>query len=116
MKKIFIWLDDERKVPNQWLKRIEEGNLELAIFRKAEDLIQWYEENQGRYDRIFISFDHDLGTEMTGYSVAARIAEFHWQLDGYSIHSMNPVGRKHIFQLLDRFGYYNMKYTLDILN
>ena len=116
MKKIFIWLDDEREISSIWRKVIEkEENFEYKIFRTAEDLIKWYNENLGEYDRIFISFDHDLGSGYTGYDMAKYIVEYHLQLDGFTVHSMNPVGRKNIFEILNRYEYYNMKYTSDIL-
>ena len=116
MKRIFIWLDDEREISSIWRKVTEkEENFEYKIFRNAEDLIKWYNENLGEYDRIFISFDHDLGSEYTGYDMAKYIVEYNLQLDGFTVHSMNSVGRKNIFEILNRYGYYNMKYTSDIL-
>ena len=116
MKKIFIWLDDERKVPDKWLEEIKIGNLELAVFKKAEDLMQWYKDNENKYDKIFISFDHDLGNGLTGYNAAVYIAEKKLQLDGFTVHSMNPTGRKNIFQVLCYHGYNNLTYISDILN
>ena len=47
--------------------------------------------------------------------MAKYIVEYHLQLDGFTVHSMNPVGRKNIFEILNRYEYYNMKYTSDIL-
>ena len=116
MKRIFIWLDDEREISSIWRKVLEkEKNFEYKIFRTAEDLIKWYNENLGRYDRIFISFDHDLGSGYTGYDMAKYIVEYNLQLDGFTVHSMNPVGSKNIIEILNRYNYYKMKYTSDIL-
>jgi len=57
-----------------------------------------------------ISFDHDLGTEKTGYDIAKYLIDkiFIDQLAlpdnfTYFIHSANPVGRQNIQQLLDRY-------------
>ncbi|MBY0227710.1 MAG: hypothetical protein K2W96_00380 [Gemmataceae bacterium] len=48
----------------------------------------------------FLSFDHDLGTEETGYTVASWIerAAFDGTLPrlGWAVHSANPVGRANI--------------------
>jgi hypothetical protein len=58
----------------------------------------------------FISLDHDLATEATGYTVAAWIerAAFDGTLAplGWTVHSANPVGRRNIEAALtnaDRF-------------
>jgi hypothetical protein len=49
---------------------------------------------------IWISFDHDLGTELTGYDVAMLIEEMVFMGDircpEWDIHSANPVGRERI--------------------
>lgn len=48
----------------------------------------------------FISFDHDLGTELSGYDVAMLIEELVFMGDircpKWAIHSANPVGRERI--------------------
>ena len=48
----------------------------------------------------YISFDHDLGTEKTGYDIASWIEKsaFAGTLDpiGWKVHSANPVGAKNI--------------------
>lgn len=115
MNKIFIWLDDEREVPNYWKAAINRGKLANKIFRNAEDLIKWYAENLNEYEHFFISFDHDLGSGMTGYDMAKYIVEHKLPVSGFASHSMNPVGRKNIITLLSHYGYKEMKYTSDIL-
>lgn len=53
-----------------------------------------------------ISFDHDLGTEKTGYDIAKYIVENNIPIrEGFKIHSANPVGRFNISQLLNHYGY-----------
>lgn len=41
MKRIFIWLDDERSIPNQWIFHAED-NVEFIKFTCVADLIAWY--------------------------------------------------------------------------
>ena len=52
-----------------------------------------------------ISFDHDLGTERTGYDVAKKMEELvitgSIEMPDCYIHSANPVGRKRIQQAID---------------
>mgnify|MGYP000157877489 CR=1 FL=1 len=51
-----------------------------------------------------ISFDHDLGTEKTGYDLAKWIEEqaFHNTLKrlNWTIHSANPTGRENIVRAM----------------
>ena len=66
------------------------------VVRTAEELIELIDKNAVTY----ISFDHDLGTELTGYDVAKHIEELAAKgllnpID-YSIHSANPVGAANI--------------------
>jgi hypothetical protein len=52
----------------------------------------------------FISFDHDLGTELTGYDVACHIEASAIargiKPPDYAIHSANPVGANRIDQAM----------------
>jgi hypothetical protein len=52
-----------------------------------------------------ISFDHDLGTELTGYHVARFIEQgaFEGRMKRlvWRIHSANPVGRENIKQAME---------------
>jgi hypothetical protein len=82
-----LYLDDIRnpKVPEEW-----------CIVRTAEEAIRMLE--TGKVD--FISFDHDLGTELTGYDVAKAIEELVYygriKCPEYNVHSANPVGANNI--------------------
>lgn len=83
---IRIWLDDVRPMPegfDVWCKTAEHALSVIAVTKTD-----------------YISFDHDLGTELTGYDVAKWIEErvfSGWNLYmEYDIHSANPVGRKNI--------------------
>lgn len=59
----------------------------------------------------FISFDHDLGGEMSGYDIARWIVDRDLSLRGkfipadftFHVHSANPVGAKNIEGLLNGY-------------
>ena len=113
IKRIFIWLDDERSISNQWIFHTED-DAEFIKFTCVADLIAWYKTKANEYDKIFISFDYDLGSSLTGYDAAKYIVYNKHRLDGFSVHSMNPVGTKNIIDLLTHYGYYKMKYRDEI--
>lgn len=55
----------------------------------------------------FISFDHDLGEEKTGYDCAKMLVEYcldrQITLPDFAVHSQNPVGKQNIESLLGNF-------------
>lgn len=55
----------------------------------------------------FISFDHDLGLEESGYDCAKWLVNYcldhNFQLPKYDAHSQNPVGKENILSLLQNF-------------
>jgi len=81
----FVFLDDLRDPP-----------LGATLCRTAEAAMSLIE--SGAVTRI--SFDHDLGTELTGYVVAKRVerlvAEGKIVMPRWQVHSANPVGRSNI--------------------
>ena len=82
-----VFLDDLRDPPpgEEWIV--------CRTAQEAMDLVR-----AGRV--TFISFDHDLGTELTGYDVANLIEQSvmtgAMTMPRWRIHSANPVGRKNI--------------------
>ena len=64
-----------------------------------------YLERKGRPD--FISFDHDLGEDLSGYDCAKYLVEYCLEhqlpLPDYQVHSKNPVGKENIERLLENF-------------
>ena len=85
---IKIWLDDIRTPPDDtwvWCKSVSAAYIQLIS--EGEKII---------------SFDHDLGTEWSGYDLAqllerdAGINGRSFNLTSWTIHSANPVGRKNI--------------------
>ncbi len=55
----------------------------------------------------YISFDHDLGEENTGYDCAKFLVEYcldhRRRLPAWHVHSQNPVGKENIERLLQNF-------------
>ena len=90
-----IWIDDMRKAPKGFYhcKNYEEAISAFAICL-----------NDGKSIDL-VCFDHDLGEEKSGYDIAKYIVENSIDIKAFSIHSMNPVGRNNIRQLLTHYGY-----------
>lgn len=99
---VYIWLDDERPMPAllpfDWGYRIH-----AKTYLEALHYLQYYCKS-GEYC-VYMDFDHDLGEGKSGYDVAKWIVENNIQNIWYRVHSMNPVGRANIEQLLDHYGY-----------
>jgi len=84
-----LWLDDIRDPKDHgrpeavWVKTAEEA---LVILREG--------------NVTFISFDHDLGTELDGHDVATEIELLVYEgkisMPGWAVHSANPVGEAEI--------------------
>ena len=101
--KFGLWLDDERSPHNGFLEKVDSyfvaTSYEDAIFYLANFT------DDDNYENLYVSFDHDLGEEKSGYDFAKYILEHGIVIGGFSIHSMNPVGAKNIYQLLTHYGY-----------
>ena len=86
-----LYLDDVRHPSEQY-----SDSEEWTVVRTAEEAIKILESNVVTE----ISFDHDLGTELTGYDVATRMEELVVtgviKMPECYIHSANPVGRQRI--------------------
>jgi len=95
-----LWLDDIRDPKDHgkpeaiWVKTAE---MAMAILRKEHV--------------TFISFDHDLGTELDGHDVATEIERLVYdgkiQMPQWAVHSANPVGEAEITAAMksaERFG------------
>ena len=84
-----LYLDDVRDIP--------EGHVGCRTAEEAMHLID-------RRAVTFISFDHDLGTELTGYDVACHVEQLVQaqliKMPKWHIHSANPIGAKRIMQAL----------------
>ena len=83
-----IFLDDIRDCPDGYTlcRTAKQAIKKIRIFRSI---------------LTEISFDHDLGGELTGYDVACSIEKLAAEgkllvIPEWKIHSANPVGRKNI--------------------
>lgn len=94
----YLWLDDERVVA----KYFNNGIAKTA--KTLDDAIDIFLDINDSRDDICISFDHDLGTNKTGYDFAKWLIEHKYK--GYfHLHTMNPVGAVNIRQLLTHYGW-----------
>ena len=88
-----LYLDDLRPTP--------EGFDRVYSYEEFVD----YLERKGLPD--FISFDHDLGEDLSGYDCAKYLVEYCLEhqlpLPDYQVHSQNPVGKENIERLLENF-------------
>ena len=88
-----LYLDDLRPTP--------EGFDRVYNYEEFVD----YLERKGLPD--FISFDHDLGEDLSGYDCAKYLVEYCLEhqlpLPDYQVHSQNPVGKENIERLLENF-------------
>lgn len=101
-KNILLWIDDVRPTP-----QTNYNTITCRCYSAAVDAIKCLTRMN---IPLYISFDHDLGEEKTGYDIAKFIVEnqipqelIHWR-----IHSANPVGAANIRQLLTHYGYPRM--------
>ena len=94
----FLFIDDERLPPRDnslWIvaRTVEDGRRIIREFGYP----------------IFVSFDHDLGTEETGLDFARHLIDLDLDYglmpEGFQwyVHSQNPVGRDNINGLLNSY-------------
>lgn len=89
-----IWIDDMRPIPKGY-------DIHLHSFEEAKNIFQ--KNKDGKI--TIVDFDHDLGEKLTGYDIAKYIVEHNIPIEGFRVHSMNPVGGWNIRQLLKKAGY-----------
>ncbi|HLV50533.1 MAG TPA: cyclic-phosphate processing receiver domain-containing protein [Flavobacterium sp.] len=86
-----LYLDDLRSVPQGF----------IGVRSYAEFVT--YIETNGLPD--FISFDHDLGLQESGFDCAKWLVNYcldhKVKLPDFTVHSQNPVGKKNIESLLN---------------
>ena len=100
MKKIaYIYLDDER-VPS--VKSNED--VEVILVRNYDDAVEAFSKAHSDNRSIFLDLDHDLGTKESGYDFCKYAIRYAGEILGYKIHSMNPIGRANMEQLLNKAG------------
>ena len=95
-RKIRLWVDDIRPAPG--------GFISCRSYKEAITAFEMFTVRDNMEIEL-ISLDHDLGERKSGYDIAKYIVEHQIPIDFYSVHSMNPVGRENIVQLLNHYGY-----------
>lgn len=97
-EKVLLYIDDIR-LPNNF------NNFNtIFVVRNYAEAIDFIS-NKADYYEVYISFDHDLGEDKSGYDIAKYLVENHIEIAGFKVHSANPVGRVNIEQLLTHYGY-----------
>lgn len=99
MKKIYVYLDDERQIDVVRLYKC--GYDHIWVVRNYEEAcITWRSiATTIEFPCVFLDLDHDLGEGKTGYDFAKYVAENPLPNPNVlcvNIHSMNPVGAKNI--------------------
>ena len=90
-----LFLDDERYSVDD----------DFMVIRSCKEAIKYIGIN-GLPE--YISFDHDLGNEDTGYDFTQWLVEYHlsnniqWNIN-YYVHSQNPIGKNNIINLIENF-------------
>lgn len=93
-----LFLDDERfPIENDYI-----------IIRSYTEAIYYMNKNGCPY---YISFDHDLGMDGTGFDVVKWMVERDLDMNGnfipinfkFYVHSMNPIGSKNIKEYLSSY-------------
>ena len=87
-----LYIDDIR-MPEFWIGK----DCIVTIARSYQEAIDLLDIEQ--YDAI--DFNNDLGTEKEGYDIAKYILEKQIEVPEIYIHTMNPVAKQNISQLLE---------------
>ena len=103
MAKVILWVDDERKNPFEGIALCE--GVSTFHTRSYQDTIDYLEHCRDVHCEVYIDLDHDLGEEKTGYDICKFIVSTNYPLIGFHLHTMNPVGRQNMEQLLTHYGY-----------
>jgi predicted AlkP superfamily phosphohydrolase/phosphomutase len=99
LKEIFIYVDDER-----WPQTIPDrmAYCVCRTYREAIDKLKFYMSHE---TKIILDLDHDIQCKQTGYDIAKWVVDSGYNNLCFACHSMNPVGRKNIIELLVHYGY-----------
>ncbi|MEI8205105.1 MAG: cyclic-phosphate processing receiver domain-containing protein [Bacteroidota bacterium] len=107
---VFLFLDDCR-IPSDSAKYMRQRNIDSSIYlknwiivRSYNEFVEWIEQN-GLPD--VISFDHDLGNDLSGMDCAKWLINYCLDncksLPLYAVHSANPPGAANIEGLFKSF-------------
>lgn len=93
----WFYFDDERGVP---------AGQDMILITDYWSMIKIINMCVQNNIKFAIDFDHDIGDDYySGYTIAKYIVEHNISMEYFHIHSMNPVGRENIRQLLTKYGY-----------
>ena len=101
MNRFYIFVDDERKFNSDVLKD-DVVLITCRTYSSAIEVLKWCRDNGWE---AWLDLDHDLGEAKTGYDICKFIVENQISILGYTLHTMNVVGRKNMEQLLSHYGY-----------
>lgn len=103
MAKVILWVDDERRNPFEGITLCE--GVSTRTTRSYQATIDFLELCRDMHWEVYIDLDHDLGEEKTGYDICKFIVSSQFPLLGFHLHTMNPVGKQNMEQLLTHYGY-----------
>ena len=108
--KAVIWLDDRREVSEKINSFCSSNEYKLIRCNDYFSARGWLDILflQINNPSVIVCFDHDLSGRMTGYDLAKYIVENELPIEGFEIHTDNPVGHFNIEQLLTHYGYKNI--------
>ncbi len=94
-----LYIDDE------WTPNLEEFDFIARSYLEAVEMMAMYG------CPSYVSFDHDLGGDHTGYDIARTMIEIDMESGGrfipkdfeFNVHSANPVGAENIRSLLNNY-------------
>ena len=92
--KFLLWVDDLRPIPNEY-----RDNYQVRWARDYDEAVT--ELHRFRFDVICL--DHDLGEGPTCYDLCKYIIAKNIYCPEYRIHTSNPVGRRNMTELLERY-------------
>ena len=107
MKKMFLWLDDMRPLPEEYQRSSYEMIWHSRSVRDAKEKIQ-AAELSGCTD-FLLDLDHDLGDyaedggdgiKLILWMIETGRNDHHYQV---RLHTMNPVGRMNMRALIERY-------------
>lgn len=101
MKILYIFVDDVREPPS-----LDDSFVTVTCrtYETAIEAIKFFSDYRSKF---MLDLDHDLGEGKTGYDICKFIVENQISILGYTLHTMNVVGRKNMEQLLTHYGYKN---------
>ena len=105
----YLYLDDERSInakyePYIWSCYVH-GLSTILIVRDYNAMVNTLEEARENNIEVILDLDHDLGPGLNGYDVCKYLISTDYTPCKFHLHTMNPVGRFNMRQLLKHHGY-----------